>query len=185
MTWSNQITSDYGHVVVEHVYASEWFRWLWAWCCGTCWCIIVAHQVTNIGYMFHIVGHVGTWPYSILKKGGWRVKMLTMVGGCYASIATAPSRPVSVRVSFALNRLPLSHFYDMTVYLRREKKWVLSRWNSLGMITSYLWVLKLNAYETIEWNSPLRVDASSNFISFHMTLQSWKQYHETPHRDWP
>jgi len=51
----------------------------------------------------------------------------------------------------------------MAVYLRREKKWVSSRWNSLGTITNSIWVLKLNAYETMEWSSPLRMGVSSKF----------------------
>jgi hypothetical protein len=32
-----------------------------------------------------------------------------------------------IRVLFALNILPHRFFYDMTVYLRREKKWILCR----------------------------------------------------------
>jgi hypothetical protein len=44
------------------------------------------------------------------------------------------------------------HFwwYD-NVLMKREKKWVSWRWNSLGMITNSLRVLELNAYETLHW----------------------------------
>jgi phage terminase large subunit GpA-like protein len=58
-------------------------------------------------------------------------------------------------------------FDDMVVYLRRER-----RNESLDMITNSLWVLKLNTYETIEWNSLLKMGVSSKFyfISYDMAV---------------
>ena len=84
-------------------------------------------------------------------------------------------RPVSVGVLFALNRLPHRHFWWYgSVFKKREKKWVSSRWrwNSLGTINIYLWVMKLNVYETMEWNFVLRVGVSSkfHFILCHMAV---------------
>jgi hypothetical protein len=69
--------------------------------------------------------------------------------------------------------LPHRYFWwHDSVFKKREKKWVSSKWNSLGTITNSLWVLKLNAYETMEWNSPLKLGVSFkfHFISYDMAL---------------
>jgi hypothetical protein len=68
----------------------------------------------------------------------------------------------------------------MAVYLRREKKWV-----SFGTITNSLWIIKLNVYETLEWNFTLREVFHLNFILLYMTWHSWKQRNETINWDWP
>jgi hypothetical protein len=62
-------------------------------------------------------------------------------------------------VSFALNRLPCRYFWwHGSVFKKKEEM----RY-SLNMIINSLWVMKLNANETIEWNSSSRVGVSSKF----------------------
>ena len=55
------------------------------------WNLLMHHSVSNVCYMFHIVGLVGTLPHSILMKGGMGSKdILTRVSGCFVSVAATP-----------------------------------------------------------------------------------------------
>ena len=69
-------------------------------------------------------------------------------------------RPLSVRVLSEFHLYLINYriniFNDyVTTFLIREKKWVLWRWSSVAIIINYLWVIKLNIYETVYWNSLL------------------------------
>jgi len=92
--------------------------------------------------------------------------------------------------------------------MRRENKWVWWEWNSLSIITNSIWVIELNVYETIEWETmhwewdvipscfisfhvmcQLCIESGMLFhlclISFYVMWQSWKQRHETFRLKWP
>jgi hypothetical protein len=74
-------------------------------------------------------------------------------------------------VSFALNRLSHRYFlWHGSVFKKIEKKW-----DSLDRITNSLWIMKLNAYETIEWNFVLRESVSSkfHFILYVLKITPW------------
>lgn len=52
--------------------------------------------------------------------------------------------------------------HDM-IFTRRENNWVSSGWNSCGTITNSVWIMKLNVYETLEWNYTSRMNVPSEF----------------------
>ena len=64
-----------------------------------------------------------------------------------------------MRVSCTLNRVPCHHFRWCGIRLmRREMKWVSSRWNHVCTVTNSWWVLKLNvmiAYEIANMKNAL------------------------------
>jgi hypothetical protein len=69
--------------------------------------------------------------------------------------------------------------------MKKEKKWVVRRWNSLCTITSSLWVLEFNVYETMKWNFALRAGVSSKFyfVLYDMTALKTTQWNSPWH--WP
>ena len=88
-----------------------------------------------------------------------------------------------IRVLLAFNKMPHKCFDDVTKFLIIERR--SERWISLGTITNSLQVMKLNVYETIEWNSPLRVDVSSTFHLILNDMTVLKTTHKTTHWDKP
>jgi len=90
-------------------------------------------------------------------------------------------------VLFALNRLSYRLFWwHSSIFKKREKKWVSSRWNSLGTITNSLWVLELNSYETMKWNSPLIMGVSFkfHFISYDVAVLETRPWHSPRQSQW-
>ena len=93
-----------------------------------------------------------------------------------------------IRVSCTLNRKPCHHFrWCGTDLMRREIKWVSSRWNHVCTVTNTWWILELNrmrAYEIANIKQYIMgVSFIHGFICVLVMWHSWKQQNETTHWD--
>ena len=87
----------------------------------------------------------------------WEARVRLKKGCCFSSIHLLGQSQWQFHLH--LIRCHVNAFDDI---FKREE-WGSWGWNSLGTITNSPWVMKLNVYETIKWNFPLRVRVSSKF----------------------